>query len=102
MGVGGRRISVEIVLAGQTQSGTLPLTLYRINHLIVTSTEEGQTFKLSLTNERGDLLIRQREVAPPDSNIRQDLIPIGPLTITIEDPVPASGTVTIVAILENE
>ena len=102
MGAQGKRVSIEIAVTGASQQGDLPLSLARINQIILTSTASGQTFDFSLENEDGDTVFGPRSIAVPDNNIRPDLLPIGILTAKIESPLPASGTVTVAVITQEK
>lgn len=100
MGVGGQRLTVNISISGSSQSSNLPLSLERLNQIILTSSEAGHTFTLEIINEQGDVVYGPIDVAAPDNRTRPNLIPKGILTVRITNPIPASGTITAVAITE--
>lgn len=97
MAISTRRTSVEVAVSGQSQSVVSPSIVGIIDQIIVTSTEPAQTFNLKMQNFNGDNIFPARTFdVERDYEIRPDLPGRGELTITVEDPVPASGTITVV------
>ena len=101
MSAGGKRLTIDIAITGSSQQADLPPNLGRVNQVILTSDKSGQTLKFSISNEKGDTLFGPREIALPENEIRPELLPIGVLTLKIEEPVPVSGTVTAVVLTEG-
>lgn len=97
-----RRITTTLAITGASQEVSLPLTIGKINHLVVTSTESQHTFDMSLINEKSDTLYGPVNITCPSNDIRPELLPIGVLTFRAENPIPDSGTITIVAIIEEK
>lgn len=96
-----RRITTTITVSGQTQSGSLTPIIGEIDHLILTSDQENHSFDLSLINEKNDVIWGPRNVTLPQNEIRPGLHYPGALVIKVENPLPASGTITVVAIAET-
>lgn len=100
-----KRVTASLAITGQTQSVAMPLVMGRVDHLIVTSDTPDQTFNLEILNEKGDSIwggTGSGDIQPPRNDIRPDLLPTGQMTMRVTNPVPASGNVTFVAILEEK
>jgi hypothetical protein len=70
--------------------------------LILTSDQEGHNFDVSIINEKSDVIFGPRNTTAPDNGIRPELLPIGVITVRIQNPLPSSGTVTVVALIEEQ
>ena len=101
MGVGGKRLIVTIAVTGQSQETNAPVSLGRVNQIILSSTESEQTFEFSIENEKGDIVFGPRDIAVPENFIKPNLLPMGVLTMKVINPIPASGTVTAIILTEN-
>lgn len=97
-----RRIITTVTITGASQTGSLPLTIGKINHLVVTSDQSSHNFDLSLINEKSDTLYGPVNITCPSNDIRPELLPVGILTVKVENPSVSSGTVTVVAIVEEK
>ena len=102
MGRQGHRISLQVPITGNSQSGNFPVNLGIVDQIIVTSDTSPQTITLELINEKGDILLGPKDLQLPDNTIRPELFPIGVMTARITNALPTSGTVTLVALVEEK
>lgn len=97
MSITAKKITTTITISGQAQSSTTASVQGRIDQIILESSIIPQDIDLVLKNHTG-LEIYRRNGVHIDAivnDIRPDVLPLGPVTISIENPLTGSGTVTI-------
>lgn len=103
MSISSARTATSVSITGATQSADTAVSIMGIvDQIIVTSTEENQTFDLELSNYNGDIILPAHSIdVERDYILRPALVPRGVVTITISNPLPSSGTVTV-TLIERE
>ena len=103
MAITASRVSTEITITGASQEETTQAIMGRIDQLILVSSTGGQSFDLVFENMYGEEIYRKDDIIV-DTNVHDlqpNILPLGPVTIKIENPVNQSGTVTV-TIIEKE
>ena len=102
MSITAKRITQDVVITGASQSETTESIMGRIDQLIIVASAT-RIFNLILTNDQDQEIYRAEglNVDTTLHTLRPNILPMGTVTITIENPSTASGTV-IVVIIEKE
>lgn len=100
-----RRFSASLAITGQTQQVDMNVNLGEIKQFIVATDQTSeQSFTLTLINEKSDIVYGPRDfsitAASPLNDLHPELLPVGVLTVKVTDPVPATGTFAIAALVE--
>ena len=97
MAVTATRITTEITITGQTQEKTTVSVMGFINQIIITSSTPGQSIDLVLVNIFSEEIYREDGLLLDLTlnDIRPSILPLGPVTIKLENPTNASGTVDV-------
>lgn len=103
MAITARKITTTITISGQSQQDVTSSVQGRIDQIVLESSEPNQDITLTLKNHTG-LEIYKKEgivINTVVNDLRPNILPMGPVTIILSNPLVSSGTVTV-TIIEKE
>jgi hypothetical protein len=103
MAITAKRITYPLNITGSSQSKLFQSILGKIDQVILDSSTSGQSIDLVIKNHYGEEIFRENDLFLNTSvhDLRPNLIPIGPITVYLENPLNVSGHIDI-TIIEQE
>lgn len=97
MSITARKITTAITITGASQNSVTVSVQGRIDQIILESSVPAQDIDLVLKNNTGLEIYRKNGVHIDTviNDIRPDVLPMGPVTIVLENPTTVSGIVTV-------